>query len=196
VRNTAFFGAGIVLLLIQSNLFRLVAVLLRLVGWAVRSSHDLNVPGLVPSLVLPLIIFMGVHEYSLVRGACVAFALGYLTDLIGVAPIGLYTSTYVAIYILARAAGVRLAAQTTLTKLGLALAFTLVHSVMILVLLAIFGRDAWVPRALYPMTLPHVLATGAVAPLVFRLAQRIHTATMSGSPKDAGGPGLGEGLRS
>lgn len=195
MRNTAFFGAGIALLLIQSNLFRLVSLLLRIFGWAVRSNHDLNVPGLVPSLVLPLILFMGVHEYSLVRGACVAFALGYLTDLIGVAPIGLYTSTYVAVFILARAAGVRLAAQTTLTKLGLALAFTLVHSVMILVLLAIFGRDAWVPRALYPMTLPHVLATGAVAPLVFRLAQRIHTATMSGSPKDAGGPSLGESLR-
>ena len=45
-----------------------------------RVNHDLTVPGLVPSLVLPLILFMGVHEYSLVRGACVAFALGYLTD--------------------------------------------------------------------------------------------------------------------
>jgi hypothetical protein len=59
----------------------------------------------------------------------------------------------------------------------LALAFTLVHSVMLLMLLAVFGRDAWVPRALYPLILPHVLVTGAVAPLVFRLAQRIHQAT-------------------
>lgn len=187
MRNTAFFVAGVVLLLVQSNLFRLVGLLLRLVGWMVRANHDLVVPGLVPSLVLPLILFMGVHEYSLVRGAGVAFALGYLTDLVGIAPIGLYTSTYVALYVLARAAGVRLAAQTMLMQVGLALAFTLVHSVMILVLLAIFGRDAWVPRAIYPMTLPHVLATGAVAPLVFRLASRIHGATMSGSPKEAGG---------
>jgi rod shape-determining protein MreD len=187
VRNTAFFVAGVLLLLVQSNLFRLIGVLLRGVGWAVRANHDLVAPGLVPSLVLPLILFMGVHEYSLVRGACVAFALGYLTDLVGVAPIGLYTSTYVALFILARAAGVRLAAQTMLMQVGLALAFTLVHSVMILVLLAIFGRDAWVPRALYPLAIPHVLATGAVAPLVFRIAQRIHQATMSGSPKDAMG---------
>ena len=58
---------------------------------------------------------------------------------------------------------------------------------MILVLLAIFGRDAWVPRALYVMALPHVAATGAVAPLIFRIAQRIHQATMSGSPKEMGG---------
>ncbi|MDB4938568.1 MAG: hypothetical protein JWP87_5540 [Labilithrix sp.] len=187
MRNTAFFIAGVLLLLVQSNLFRVLGLALRAVSWIVRSNHDLTVPGLVPSLVLPLILFMGVHEYSLVRGACVAFALGYLTDLVGVAPIGLYTSTYVALYILARAAGVRLVAQTMLTQVGLALAFTLVHSIMILVLLAIFGRDTYVPRAIYTMTLPHVLATGAVAPIIFRLAQRIHQATMSGSPKETGG---------
>ena len=35
------------------------------VGWIVRQSRP-HVPGLVPSLVLPLILFMGVHEYSLV----------------------------------------------------------------------------------------------------------------------------------
>ncbi len=189
MRNTAFFIAGVILLLVQSNLFRLIGLFLRTVSWAVRANHDLTAPGLVPSLVLPLILFMGVHEYSLVRGACVAFALGYLTDLVGVAPVGLYTSTYVAIYVLARAAGVRLAAQTVLMQVGLALAFTLVHSVMILVLLAIFGGNPWVPRALYPIALPHVLATGAVAPIVFRLAQRIHQATVSGSPKEAGGGG-------
>jgi rod shape-determining protein MreD len=187
MRNTAFFVAGVVLLLVQSNLFRLVELLFRLVGWILRTQTDVVVPGLVPSLVLPLILFMGVHEYSLVRGAGVAFALGYLTDLVGVAPIGLYTSTYVAIFVLARAAGVRLAAQTTYMQVGLALAFTLVHTIMLLVLLAIFGRDAWVPRALYPMTLPHVIATGTIAPLVFRLAARIHSATMTGTQKEAAG---------
>jgi rod shape-determining protein MreD len=166
VRNTAFFAAGLVLLLIQANLFRVLSYV--------------HVPGLVPSLVLPLILFMGVHEYSLARGASVAFVLGYSTDLVGIAPVGLYTFTYVAIFLLARAAGVRLAAQTMMMQVVLALAFTLVHSVMILMLLAIFGRDAYVPRALYPMTIPHVLATGAVAPLIFRLAQRLHSATVAG----------------
>jgi rod shape-determining protein MreD len=184
MRNTAFFLAGVVLLLVQSNLFRLIGFALHVLGWVVRSHEDLVVAGLVPSLVLPLILFMGVHEYSLARGAGVAFALGYLTDLVGIAPIGLYTSTYVAIYVLARAAGVRLAAQTMPMQVGLALAFTLVHSVMILVLLAIFGRDAYVPRALYRMTLPHVLATGVVAPLVFRFAARVHTATTTSAPKE------------
>ena len=182
MRNTAFFLAGFALIILQSNLFRLYALVYRTIGWAFHTEHDIWVAGLVPSLVLPLIVFMGVHEYSLLRGAGVACALGYLTDLVGIAPIGLYTSTYVALYVLARAAGVRLAAQTMWMQVGLALAFTLVHSVMLLILLAIFGRDAYVPRALYPMVLPHVLATGIVAPVVFRLAARVDAATTTGAP--------------
>jgi rod shape-determining protein MreD len=166
MRNTAFFVAGFVLLLLQANLFRLL--------------DYVHVPGLVPSLALPLILFMGVHEYSLVRGALIAFVLGYATDLLGIAPVGLYTFTYTAIFVLTRAVGVRLAAQTTMMQAVLAFAFTLLHSLMILMLLAIFGRDAWVPRSLYPMTIPHVAATAAIAPLVFKLAHRIHVATMSG----------------
>lgn len=187
MRNTAFFVAGVVLTIVQSNLFRLQNAVLHFLGWVFHAKHDLVVAGLVPSLVLPLIFFMGVHEYSLVRGAAVAFALGYLSDLIGITPIGLHTSTYVAIFVLARAAGLRLAAQTMLMQVGLALAFTLVHSLMLLMLIAIFGRDAYVPRALYPMTLPHVVATGLVAPLVFRIAGRVHGTTMSGTPALARG---------
>jgi rod shape-determining protein MreD len=163
VRNTAFFAAGMILLLIQANLFRVMT-------WS-------HIPGLVPSLVLPLILFMGVHEYSLARGASVAFLLGYATDLIGIAPIGLYAFTYVALFVLARAAGVRLAAQTTMMQVALALAFASVHSVMLLVLIAIFGGDAWVPRALVHLAVPHILSTAAIAPVIFGLAQRIHTAT-------------------
>jgi rod shape-determining protein MreD len=134
----------------------------------------------IPALVLPVILFMGVHEYSLARGAAVAFVLGYATDVLGIAPVGLYTFTYVATFVLARAAGVRLAAQTIWMQVLLAGAFTVLQSIMVLVLLAIFGRDAWVPRSLYPLTLPHAIATAAVAPIVFRIAQAVHVAT--GSP--------------
>jgi rod shape-determining protein MreD len=127
----------------------------------------------IPALVLPLILFMGVHEYSLARGAAVAFVLGYATDVLGIAPVGLYTFTYVAAFVLARAAGVRLAAQTTWMQVLLVGAFSILQSTMLLVLLAIFGRDAWVPRSLYPLALPHAIATAAVAPLVFRVAQAL-----------------------
>lgn len=173
MRNTAFLIVGLLLLLLQANSFRVLG--------------GLDIPGLVPSLVLPLIVFMGVHDYSLARGASVAFVLGYVTDLVGIAPVGLYTFTHVAIYVLARAASVRLAAQTVLMQLLLATVFAALHAAMLLVLLAIFGRDPWVPRTLYPLALPHVLATGLLAPLVFRIAERVHNATQT-SIRGTGGP--------
>jgi rod shape-determining protein MreD len=175
MRSMAFLGAGLGLLLLQANLFRVLA-------WT-------HVPGIVPSLVLPLIVFMGVHEYSLARGAAVAFVLGYATDLIGIAPIGLYTFCSVATFVLARTAGVRLAAQTMWMQAILAAVFTVIHSVIVLVLLAIFGHaaDGWVPRMLYPLALPHALTTGLVAPLVFRLCQKVHAWTSSAPRPEAGG---------
>jgi rod shape-determining protein MreD len=131
----------------------------------------------IPALVLPLILFMGVHEYSLARGAMVAFVLGYATDVMGIAPVGLYTFTYVATFVLARAIGVRLAAQTMWIQVLLAFAFAVLQSTMVLVLLAIFGRDPWVPKSLYPLTLPHALGTAAVAPIIFRIAQALDSAS-------------------
>jgi rod shape-determining protein MreD len=141
----------------------------------------------IPALVLPLILFMGVHEYSLARGAAVAFALGYSTDVLGIAPVGLYTFTYVATFVLARAAGVRLATQTTWMQVLLVGAFALVQSTMVLVLLAIFGRDAWVPRSLYPLALAHAVGTASVAPLVFRISQAIHVMTSGSQRAETGG---------
>jgi rod shape-determining protein MreD len=174
-RHAAFLGVGLVLLLLQANVFRVVDLF--------------HVPGLVPSLALPLIVFLGVHEYSLAPGAAIAFILGYTTDLLGIAPVGLYTFTYVATFVLARAAGVRLAAQTSWMQAVLVLGFALLQSVMVLIMLAIFGRekDAWVPRQLYRLAAPHVLATGLIAPLVFRFARRIYSATAGAPRPDAGG---------
>ena len=60
MRNAAFLAAGLALLLVQANLFLLDRVVP-------------NVPGLIPSLVLPLILFMGVHEYFAHAGRGVAF---------------------------------------------------------------------------------------------------------------------------
>jgi rod shape-determining protein MreD len=169
----------------RADLFLPVTVLL---GYAVLVAigHQ-HVGRPIPALVLPVILFMGVHEYSLARGAAVAFVLGYATDVLGIAPVGLYTFTYVATFLLARAAGVRLAAQTIWMQVLLAGAFTVVQSIMVLVLLAIFGRDAWVPRSLYPLTLPHAIATAAVAPIIFRVSQAVHVATGSSLRGDASG---------
>ena len=165
MRNTAFLALGIGLLIVQSNLFRLIGAL--------------HVAGITPSLLLPLIVFMGVHEYSIARGAALAFLLGYLLDLFSAAPVGLFTFITVATFVVARAAGVRLSAQTLLTKIALALVFGLIEGVLIVALTAIFGGDAARPRALALLVAPHAVSTAICAPLVFALAERVHQLTIS-----------------
>ena len=165
MRNSAFLAVGIGLLVLQSNLFRLIG--------------KLNIPGATPSLLLPLVVFMGVHEYSIARGAALAFLIGYLLDLFVGAPVGLFTFITVTTFVVARAAGVRLAAQTFITKLALAFVFGLVEGVLIVILTAIFGADAARPRALALLVAPHAVSTAVFAPLVFRLAERVHQATIT-----------------
>jgi rod shape-determining protein MreD len=175
VRNTAFLAMGLVLLILQANLHRLIG--------------RIPIAGISPSLLLPLIIFMGVHEYSVLRGAALAFVLGYTLDLFAGAPVGLFTFESVAVFVLSRAAGVRLAAQTLLTQLALAFGFSLFESLTILMLLAIFGKNnPYGPRALVSLVLPHALSTAALSPIVFRIAERIHQATISVPRAESGGP--------
>ncbi len=165
MRNSAFLAVGIALLIVQSNLYLLIG--------------RIHVPGITPSLLLPLVVFMGVHEYSIARGAALAFLLGYLLDLFAAAPVGLFTFITVATFVVSRAAGVRLAAQTLLTKIALAFAFALVEGVLIVVLTAIFGVDAARPRALALLVAPHAISTALFAPFVFSLAERVHQATIT-----------------
>src|SRR5262245_21446377 len=122
---------------------------------------------------------MGVHEYSIARGAALSFLLGYLLDSFAGAPVGLFTFITVATFVVSRAAGVKLAAQTLLTKIALAFVFALLEGVLVLVLTAIFGVDPARPRALAALVAPHALATALFAPLVFGLAERVHQATIT-----------------
>jgi rod shape-determining protein MreD len=174
MRNTAFLAIGVALLIIQSNLFRLI--------------ERFHIPGATPSLLLPLVVFMGVHEYSIARGAALAFTLGYLLDVFAAAPNGLFTFITVATFVVSRAAGVRLAAQTLLTKIALAFVFSLLQGVLIVILTAIFGVDPARPRALAYLIAPHAVSTAIVAPFVFSLAERVHQATINVPRPGEGGP--------
>ncbi len=179
MRNTAFLALGLGLILLQSNLFRVIGYLVTLQTQLLGAFWDGTLAGITPSLLLPLIIFMGVHEYSMARGAALSFAMGYLLDVFAAAPLGLYTFTSVAGFVVSRVAGVRLAAQTVLTKVALAFAFSLLEGLIIVILTAIFGGDAARPRALAALVMPHAFTTALFAPLVFSLAQRIHQATIA-----------------
>jgi len=157
VRNAALLSVGILLILIQGRVLSFVPI-----------------AGAMPNLVLPLVIFLGVHEHSMARGALLAFSLGYANDLLAAAPIGLFAFVYVALWWLARVAGVRLTAQTHITKALLSFAFSLAESIIILTMLAIFGSDAQKPLEISAFILPRACATAVLAPLVFLVAQRVH----------------------
>ena len=173
MRNSAFLGLGLGLLIAQSLLYRVIG--------------PLHLAGATPSLLLPLIVFMGVHEYSIARGAALAFLLGYLLDVFAAAPVGLFTFITVATFVVSRAAGVRLAAQTFLSKIALAVGFGLVEGVLIVVLTAIFGNDAARPRSLAYLVLPHAISTALFAPLVFSIAERVPAATTVRAPRPGEG---------
>ena len=160
MRNAAFLAFALLLTLIQANVSRVVGPL-HLHGWT-------------PSMVLPLVVFLGVHEPSMARGALLAFVIGHALDLFASAPIGLFTFVYVALWWLARVVGVRLAAQTVPTQMAFAFGFSLVQSLVILVLLAVFGADPQRPVELSYIVLPHSVSTALISPIVFRIAERLH----------------------
>jgi rod shape-determining protein MreD len=123
---------------------------------------------------LPLVIFLGVHEPSMAKGAVLAFVIGHALDLFASAPLGLFTFLYVALWWLARVVGVRLAAQTVPTQMALAFGFSLAESLIVLVLLVVFGADPSRPVELVTIVVPRALSTALVAPIVFRIAERLH----------------------
>ncbi len=171
------------LTLLQGNLYRLFGPLNRLLS-AITGVGEING---TPSLVLPLVIYLGVHELSMPRGALIAFLLGYLIDVFSGAPLGLFAFVLVSVWWLSRMAGVRLTAQTKLTQMSLAFFFALFEAAIVLMLLAIFGNDAHRPVELVGIALPHAIATAIFAPLVFGIAQRIH-----GGPASSGARGSQE----
>lgn len=163
MRNAAFLAIGIVLILIQANLYRVLGFV--------------RINGATPSLILPLVIFLGVHEHSMARGALLAFALGYFLDVSASAPMWLFTFVTVAIWWLSRVAGVRLTAQTFITRMSLGFVFALIEAAMVLILLAVFGADTRRPLEIGRIVLPRAIATALFAPIVFHVAQRLHQST-------------------
>jgi rod shape-determining protein MreD len=160
MRVAALLLLGVLLLLVQCNLYLLMG--------------GLGLHGATPNLLLPVIIFVGVHEPSMARGASIAFALGHALDLFACAPMWLFTFIFVAIWWLARIAGVRLTAQTALTRMSLAFAFTLVEAAITLILLAVFGADTQRPLELATIVPLRATSTALCSPIVFRLVQRLY----------------------
>jgi hypothetical protein len=177
MRNLTFYCLGLLMILLQTNFYRVLGPLSSLgLGESVELDRWLH--GATPNLVLPLIIFLGVQEHSMARGALLAAAFGYTLDILSAAPMFLFTFVSVALWWLSRVAGVRLTAQTFMTRAPLAFGFALVESSIVLTLLAIFGTDNFRPPELATIVLPRATATALVAPLIFRFARRVHLSTL------------------
>ncbi len=159
MRYTLFLLLGLVLVVLQGE------------TWIVLG--PLAARGFRPSLLVPLLVYVAVSESNLALAASVGFLLGYVLDVIGGAPIGLYAFTSVATVALARLAGLRIVTQSGWARAVLAGAFAGLGTLMVIVLLAIFGKGAYVPRAMFRLILPHAAATIVFAPLVFRAAARV-----------------------
>ena len=166
MRSATYIATAVLLLLLQAHLYRLLGPLASIAGN--RWLH-----GVTPDLVLPLVVFLGVHEPAMARGALLAFGIGYAKDTFAGAPIGLFTFVSVAVWWLSRVAGVRLTAQTWLTRVSLGFVFSVIEGALLLVLLAVFGSDNRRPVELASVVLPHACSTGLFSPILFRLAQRL-----------------------
>jgi rod shape-determining protein MreD len=177
MRSAAYFGVAILLLLVQANLFRVLGPAAQLFG-----ERFLN--GATPSLLLPMVVFLGVYEPSMPKGAALSCAMGYALDILGTAPIGLYGFVYVAIWWLSRAAGVRLTAQTWLTRASLGFVFALVQGAMVVILIAVFGTDNRRPVSMAAVVLPNAIATGLLSPALFHLAFRLRQGGVARAPTE------------
>jgi len=180
MRSAAYLGVAVLLLLIQSNLFRLLGPLSTLIGD--RLTH-----GATPSLLLPMVIFLGVYEPSMAKGAALSCAMGYAQDILAAAPIGLFAFVHVAIWWLSRVAGVRLTAQTWFTRASLGFAFALVQSAVVLILLAVFGTDNRRPVSMASVVLANAVTTALLSPALFLLAQRLRQDGVSRAPTEGVG---------
>jgi rod shape-determining protein MreD len=177
MRSAAYLGVAVVLLLIQSNLYWVLGPLGRLLGGHVLS-------GATPSLLLPMVVFLGVYEPSMAKGAALSCAMGYLLDIFAAAPTGLYGFVFVAIWWLSRVAGVRLTAQTWLMRASLGVVFTLIQGALVVVLIAVFGTDNRRPLSMAALVVPNAVATGLVAPMLFLLAQRLRQGGITRAPTE------------
>ncbi len=161
MRTIAFVLLGFVLLVVQAA----VGVLLPLNEFA-------------PNLLLPIVIYLGVaNDLHVVRGASLAFVLGYLLDAFCGSPMGLQTFVMVATFLIARGAGLNLFMRGPLLQAIITFGFGVVAGGSILALRAIFEPPAPFPLGSVTDTVLALLAgagvTGALAPALFFVVRRL-----------------------
>jgi rod shape-determining protein MreD len=155
MRNAAFVLLGFMLLVLQAA----VGALVPLSAWA-------------PNLVLPLVLYLGVsHDVHIVRGAALAFILGYLLDSFCGSPMGLSTFVMVATFMVARGTGLNLFMRGPLFQIALTFVFGVLTGGAVLALRGIFEPPAPFPIGSVSDTVLALVqgagVTAIVSPLIF-----------------------------
>ncbi len=161
MRNAAFILLGFSMLVVQAA----VGAMMPMGPWA-------------PNLVLPLVLYLGVsHDVHIVRGASLAFILGYLLDSFCGSPMGLSTFVMVATFMVARGAGLNLFMRGPLFQIVLTFAFGVLAGGAVLALRAIFEPPAPFPIGSVSDTVLSLTegaaATALLSPLVFMGVRRL-----------------------
>lgn len=183
MRSLAFFLVGFSLILLQGILHRFLVPLSELILVPLGVPTQLH--GVTPSLVLPLVVYLGVHEQSMARGALLSFGLGWALDILGGGPSFLFRFTMVAIWWTYRAASSRVSTQSAMMRIPLAFSAAMIESAIVLTLLAIFGADNRRPLEISSIVLPRAISTALFAPLLFSLAHRLSLESWGAVPPPA-----------
>ncbi len=144
-----------------------------------------------PILILPIVIFLGVSpDVQLVRGALIAFLLGYLLDLFSGNRLSVQTFVMVSVFMLVRGAGLRLFLRGPTFQVPLTFVVGFLAGAAALASRAIFEVRPPIPSGSKWETALFLagsaLFTAVAAPVVFFLAQRVEGVLATGRREEAG----------
>jgi rod shape-determining protein MreD len=133
---------------------------------------------LTADLTLPILLWMGLSDVPVSRGAPSAFAIGYLVDLFSAGPQGLHAFVAVLVYLSSRTASLRLFSAGVLFQMLLTFLASLFTSCAILFLRFIFEQSLENLGSMALSIAVRGVATALVSPLIFRLARRVGPASV------------------
>lgn len=128
---------------------------------------------LVPDLVIPFVLYLGIIDFGAARGALLAFVLGYFLDANSASPVGVHLFVIPAIYLLYRFIHHKLLLSGTVFVIAMTFAATLTAGLMVVGMRSLFEQSILSWSAVL-MTVPlHAVATALLSPVVFWIGARL-----------------------
>lgn len=132
-------------------------------------AHIASIDMILPSLSLPIVLYMGLHNYNASRGALLSLVIGYLMDVFAGSPMGLYTFAAVVIFLVSRVAALRLFLHGWVFEIILTFFLALMSSLVIISIRAIFEKNFGDLLMQLKIVSLRSGATAITAPVVFRM---------------------------